>query len=68
MWKMIAAWLGLHPELPFYKDVEDPYHGQEARNSRSRKVLWDEKKNKWVVPGSFSDRKPVTITKGRKEP
>ncbi len=64
MWKIIANWLGLHPELPRARDIEEPYHGQEARNSRGKKVLWDEKKGRWVVPGNFSDRKPVTITKG----
>jgi hypothetical protein len=71
----IKAWLGLNPDLPFAKDVENPKHGQEAKNSRSQKVIYDEKQRnnktgemgKWVMPQAFSDRKPVTITGGRRK-
>lgn len=65
MWRFIAAWLGLNPDLPFAWEVLTPVHGQEAKNRRRQKVVYDEKQGgKWVLPQNFSDRKPVTITKG----
>jgi hypothetical protein len=65
MWRFIAAWLGLNPDLPFAWEVLEPVHGQEAKNRRRQKVVYDEKQGgKWVLPQNFSDRKPVTITKG----
>jgi hypothetical protein len=72
MWRFIAAWLGLHPDLPFAHEVQHPVHGQEARNRRMQKVIYDQKQvnsktgklGKWVAPQNFSDRKPVTVTKG----
>lgn len=65
MWmpRFLAAWLGLNPDLPFIWEVANPNHGDEAKNSRRQKVIYDEKQGgKWVMPQNFSDRKPVTIT------
>ena len=70
MWNMIKSWLGLNPELPYYWDVKYPMHGQEAKNEKNQKVIFDEKQvnsvtgkpGKWVMPQNFSDKEPVTIT------
>ena len=72
MWNFIASWLGLNPYLPRASTIEFPSHGQEAKNWRSQKVIFDAKQHnaktgklgKWVSPQNFSDRKPVTVTKG----
>jgi hypothetical protein len=60
----IKAWLGLNPGLPYIKDVIDPMHGMEAKNSRSQKVIFDEHQGRWVMPQNFTDAPAVTITKG----
>jgi hypothetical protein len=68
MWRFIAAWLGLNPDLPYARDVENPVHGQEAKNARLQKVIYDEKQGgRWVRPANFSDRSPVVITRNDSE-
>lgn len=62
MWKWIAAWLGLNPSLPYTRDVVNPQHGMEAKNSRNQKVIFDENKG-WVMPQNFSDKPDVTVSK-----
>ena len=65
IWNWLASWLGVNPDLPFARDVVNPQHGMEAKNSRHQKVIYDEKAGgKWVMPQRFTDRKPVTITRG----
>ena len=60
--RMIAAWLGLNPDLPFIEEMPNPKHGDVAKNSRHKKVIYDEKQGgRWVVPQNFSDKEPVTI-------
>lgn len=62
MWNFIASWLGLHPNLPRFWEIQNPMHGLEARNKRGQKVIFDENQGgKWVMPQNFTDRKPVTI-------
>ena len=66
MLNFLKSWLGLNPSLPFYWEIDNPMHGEEAKNSRHQKVIFDEKQGdggKWVMPQSFSDRDEVTITK-----
>lgn len=55
-WHFIAAWLGLNRTLPFIKDVENPVHGQEAKNSRHQKVIYDENRGVWVMPQNFTEK------------
>lgn len=62
MWNFLASWLGLNPKLPYYWDITDPMHGEEAKNSKGQKVIYDENQGKWVMPQNFSDKPPVTIT------
>lgn len=67
--KFILGWAGKNPSLPFAKDVEDPKHGQKAKNSKHQKVIYDaEERNTvtgkmgtWVTPQNFSGREPVVI-------
>ena len=54
MFNFIRSWLGLNPDLPFYWQITAPMHGEEAKNSRHQKVLFDETKDKWVMPQNFS--------------
>ena len=64
MWlpRIVRAWLGLNPDLPFIEDVPNPEHGFVAKNSRHQKVIYDAKAmnnvtgkpGKWVVAGKFS--------------
>lgn len=62
MFNFIRSWLGLNPSLPFYWEIDNPMHGEEAKNSKHQKVIYDEKQGKWVMPQNFSDKEPVTIT------
>jgi hypothetical protein len=62
MFNFIRSWLGLNPKLPFYWEINNPMHGEVAKNSRHQKVIYDEKQGgKWVMPQNFSDKEPVTI-------
>lgn len=65
MWHLIKAWFGLSPDLPFIRDVENPTHGQKAKNNRHQRVVFDANLKKWVMEGNFIDKPPVTITKGK---
>lgn len=68
MWRFIAAWLGLNPDLPFARDVKNPQHGDIAKNSRHQKVIYDDNQGgEWVMPQNFSDKEEVTITPSSKK-
>mgnify|MGYP003573374378 CR=1 FL=1 len=65
-WYWIQAWGGLNPHLPYSKDVVDPKHGDQAKNSRSQKVIFDENRGEhglWVMPQNFTDKPTLTITR-----
>jgi len=72
MLRFIMGWLGMNPGLPFIWEVTYPVHGQYAKNKQRQKVVFDTNQlnpvtgqpGKWVMPQNFSDRKPVTVTKG----
>jgi len=61
MFRFIARWLGLNPDLPFYWDVHNPMHGEEAKNGKRQKVIYDKAVNNWVMPQDFSDKTPVSV-------
>lgn len=65
IWMWLQNWLGLNPALPYTWEVEDPVHGQKARNKRGQKVIFDENVDNWVMPQNFSDKPPVTITRNK---
>jgi hypothetical protein len=67
--KFILKILGRNLDTPLASDIENPVHGQKARNSRGQDVIYDadRRNNKtgemgvWVMPQSFSGREPVVI-------
>lgn len=61
--RWIKSWGGLNPQLPSSGDVENPTHGQAARNKRGQKVLYDAVLGSWVMPQNLSNKPPVTITR-----
>lgn len=61
MWNFIASWLGLNPRLMYYWQISNPMHGEEAKNSRKQRVLYDENQGKWVMPQNFTNSAPVSV-------